>query len=337
MRVLVTGHRGYIGPHLISLLKEQRIFVTGCDLNLFEDSCIDSFILPDKEIIDDFRNLSARDLSGHDAIIHLAAISNDPMGDLDPALTEAINRDGSVALAEMAKSAGVKRFLFSGSCSIYGKGDDSFKTEFAAVDPVSVYARSKIEAEDAIGKLAGESFTPACLRNATAYGYAPFFRIDLVVNNLLATGFAKGTIEIKSDGEPWRPLIHCRDIARAFVAFLLAEKAKIHNRAVNVGNNTSNYQVKEVALKVKEALGNGKIIFTGETGADPRNYRVSFDLFKHLFPDFIFEYTLERGITEMLFHLKRIDFSTADLESDRFVRLKLLRKSLSRLSWSSLP
>ncbi|MCS7336761.1 MAG: SDR family oxidoreductase, partial [Verrucomicrobiae bacterium] len=219
MKVLVTGHRGYIGAHLVEVLHQHGHSVTGVDIGYFDQCAWEPLPRADKEITADFRNLTERELEGHDCICHLAAISNDPMGDLDPSLTHQVNTLGAIELARKAKTAGVPRFLFAGSCSVYGKAEKLDLDETAAFNPVSAYAASKVEAERGISMLADKNFSPAFLRNATAYGHSPNLRIDLVANNLLACAVAKGEIRIMSDGTPWRPLIHCKDIARAFVAF----------------------------------------------------------------------------------------------------------------------
>ena len=202
----------------------------------------------------DVRDVTLEDLAGHDCVMHLAAISNDPMGEVDTAATYAINRDASIRIAQLAKRAGVPRYLFAASCSVYGAGEKLDLEEHDPLNPLTAYARSKIETEQAVSELADRDFTPAFLRNATAYGHSPMLRIDLVVNNLLACAVATGEIRIMSDGSPWRPLIHCRDIAAAFVAFMNAPKETIHNKAVNVGGNHENYQVRDIADKVKELV-----------------------------------------------------------------------------------
>jgi len=331
-KVLVTGHRGYIGVHLVDILKAAGHQVTGCDLDLFQGCQWEEYTQPDNEIDKDVRHLTAKDLEGIDCVMHLAAISNDPMGDLQADLTYSINREGSYNLAKAAKDAGVPRFLFSSSCSIYGKGDKLDVTEEDATAPLTAYAESKIFAEQEIKKLADEHFSPVFLRNATAYGHSPMLRIDLVVNNLLACALARGDIRVMSDGSPWRPLVHCRDIARAFVAFMDAPKENVHNKVVNVGANEENFQVRDVLNKVQKLVPKANVVYTGEVGADPRNYRVNFDLLGQVLPNFSLSYSLESGMEEL--HKKYIDkgFSATDFDSDQFVRLRTLKKNLHKLN-----
>ncbi len=335
MNVLVTGHLGYIGVHLVKQLKEQGHQVTGCDINLFEGCEFEPFVRADKELIKDIRDLTLEDVKGHDCVMHLAAISNDPMGDLDEQITYDINLKGSVILAKLAKKAGVKRFLLSGSCSVYGKGDKLDLSETDTLNPVSAYAISKIEAEKQISLLADENFTPVYLRNATAYGFSPMLRIDLVVNNLLGCAHAKGEIRIMSDGSPWRPLIHCSDIAKAFVYLMAADQSLVFNKAINIGGNEENYQVKDVAAYVQEIMPSAMIKFTGEVGEDPRNYRVNFDLLNTLVPEFTLDYSLFSGMAEL--HQKYLEhgFSQADFDGDKYVRLRKLKQTLKKLKTDS--
>jgi len=328
MKVLVTGHRGYIGPHLVKLLKEAGHRVTGVDIGYFDGCNWEPLPPAEREIHADFRTLTERDLAGFDCICHLAAISNDPMGDLNEKLTYDTNRDGSIELARRAKCAGVPRFLFSGSCSIYGRGKTLDLDENAIFNPVSAYAVSKVETERQVAPLADKSFSPAFLRNATAYGHSPNLRIDLVANNLLACAVARGDIRIMSDGSPWRPLVHCRDIARAFVVFAEAPRDRIHNQAVNIGANDQNYQVRDVGDAVQRLVPEAKIVYTGEVGPDPRNYRVKFDKLRKLFPDFRLEYNLSSGLEELLSKYRQHQFSLKDFEGDQFVRLRTLKKRL---------
>jgi nucleoside-diphosphate-sugar epimerase len=326
MKVFVTGHRGYIGVHLVELLKEAGHQVTGCDLGLFDGCNWEPFAPADRELVKDTRAITPRDLDGHDCVMQLAAMSNDPMGALDASITYEVNRDASIRLAQLAKRAGVARYLFAGSCSIYGAGKALDLDESAAFNPLTAYAHSKIESEKTIAELADASFSPVFLRNATAYGHSPMLRIDLVVNNLLGSALAYGQIRIQSDGTPWRPLIHCRDIARAFVALAEAPREVVHNRAINIGANAENYQVKDVGDQVKRLIPSAEVVYTGEVGADPRNYRVNFDLLYRLLPDFRLAYDLPRGMEEL--HRKMLEhgFSRRDFEGDQFVRLRILKK-----------
>ncbi|MDP1725466.1 MAG: NAD-dependent epimerase/dehydratase family protein [Bacteroidota bacterium] len=332
MRVFVTGHQGFIGPHLIEILKSKGHFVTGCDINLFGDCKISEVVKPDIELEKDIRNVTVEDLYGYDCVMHLAAISNDPMGNFDPELTYSINKEGSINIGALAKKAGVKKFLFSSSCSIYGKGESLDLDENASFNPLTAYAISKIETEKAVSNMADENFCPVFLRNSTAYGYSPMFRIDLVVNNFLACAVAKGDIKIMSDGEPWRPLVHCRDIARAFVAVAEAPTETVFNKAINIGGNKENYQVKEVAKFVQDLMPEANIVFTGEVGNDPRDYRVNFDLLYKLLPGFELEYTLKKGMSELYGYLKKSNFSAKDFDGDRFVRMKLLKNNLHKIT-----
>lgn len=331
MKVFVTGHHGYIGSHLVQLLKEAGHHVAGCDVDLFEGCEWEPLPKADVELRKDVRELTAADLDGYDVVCHLAAISNDPMGDLNEQVTYDINRDGSIQLAKTAKAAGVGRYLFSGSCSVYGAGQKLDLAEGDPLAPLTAYAKSKIQTEEAVSELADDGFTPAYLRNSTAYGHSPMLRIDLVVNNLLGSALSYGQIRIKSDGSPWRPLIHCKDIAHAFVAFAQAPREAIHNKAINIGGNAENYQVKDVADNVQKLIPSADITFTGEVGEDPRNYRVKFDLLNTLLPDFKLEYNLESGMDEL--HKKMVDhgFGKDDFEGDQFVRLRTLKGRLDRI------
>lgn len=332
MKIFVTGHRGYIGCHLVDVLKQEGHKVVGCDLGLFDGCGWEPVVRPDVELTKDVRKLAAADLQGCDAVMHLAALSNDPMGALDSKLTLDVNRDASVRLAKLAKSAGVPRYLFAGSCSVYGKGVKLDLDESDPLQPLTAYAQSKIETELLVSQLADETFSPVFLRNATAYGHSPMLRIDLVVNNLIGSALAFGEIRIQSDGTPWRPLIHCRDIARAFAAFAQAPREVVHNRAVNVGANRENYQVRDVGNQVQRLVPNAKITYTGEVGADPRNYRVRFDLLHELLPGFELQYSLERGMEEL--HRKMVEhgFARRDFEGDQFVRLRTLKHRMQLLA-----
>jgi len=282
-------------------------------------------VKPDRELVKDVRKVEANDLDGCDCVMHLAAISNDPMGALNAQTTFEVNRDASIRLAQVAKQARIPRYLFAGSCSVYGQGEKLDLDENDPLNPLTAYAQSKIETEEVVSRLADDSFTPVFLRNSTAYGHSPMLRIDLVVNNLLGSALAYGEIRIQSDGSPWRPLIHCRDIARAFLALAAAPKAAVHNKAINIGANTENYQVRDVGNQVQRLIPSAKITYTGEVGADPRNYRVNFDLLYQLLPDFKLQYNLAAGMEELHGKMVEHGFGKKDFEGDQFVRLRTLQ------------
>jgi nucleoside-diphosphate-sugar epimerase len=331
MRVFVTGNQGYIGSHLVDILKQEGHTVTGCDVGLFDGCAWDKLTAADRELRKDVRAITAKDLEGHDAVMHLAAISNDPMGEMDAGLTYSVNRDASVQIARLAKQAGVGRYLFAGSCSVYGQGAKPDLDEGDPLNPLTAYAKSKIETEQQVSPLADSSFCPVFLRNSTAYGYSPMLRIDLVVNNLLGSAMAYGQIRIQSDGSPWRPLIHCRDIARAFVALARAPRDRVFNKAINIGANSENYRVRDVADQVKRLMPEAQITYTGEVGADPRNYRVNFDLLYKLLPEFKLQYSLATGMDQLHKAMVRHGFGRKDFEGEQFVRLRTLKHRLGRL------
>ena len=325
MKAFVTGHQGYIGSHVVDLLKQEGHTVIGCDLGLFERCNWEPMVQPDRQLLKDVRHVEARDLDSCDCVMHLAAISNDPMGALNAQITFDVNRDASIRLARVAKEAGVPRYLFAGSCSVYGQGEKLDLDETDPLNPLTAYAQSKIDTEKGVSQLADNWFTPIFLRNSTAYGHSPMLRIDLVVNNLLGSAMAYGEIRIQSDGSPWRPLIHCRDIARAFLALAVAPRAAVHNMAINIGANTENYQVRDVGDQVQRLIPSAKVNYTGEVGADPRNYRVRFDLLYRLLPAFRLQYNLATGMEEL--HRKMVEhgFGKRDFEGDQFVRLRTLK------------
>ena len=331
--ILITGHNGYIGPHMIEILKKAGGYkIFGCDVNLFKDVAWRDLPSVDEDFDKDFRSLSEKELSKIDTVIHLAAISNDPMGELDENITLNINAYGTVDFAEKCKRAGVKRFLMSSSCSIYGKSGKADMVETDPTEPLTTYAKSKIYVEHHVAHLASDEFCVSFLRNSTAYGDSHNLRIDLVVNNFLACAVARNEIRIMSDGTPWRPLIHCRDIANVFKIFVDAPIELINGEIVNIGANDQNFQVRDVATLAQEIFPKCKIIFTGEAVNDSRDYKVSFNKLNEMFPEFEFEYNLRSGMIELADSLKAYNFTDIDFGGEQFVRLKTIRKKLGLIS-----
>ena len=330
MRVLVTGNRGYIGSVLCGKLSREGFSVVGLDTNFYQGCNFLDLDYSHKQITKDIRNITKDDLLGIDAIIHLAALSNDPMGALNPRLTSEINYLASIKLASLARECKVERFIFSSSCSVYGVAGDEMINESGALSPETEYARSKVESEKEIAKLADKIFSPVFLRNATVYGISPMLRVDLVVNNLAGWAFTTGKIKVMSDGTPWRPLIHIQDICDAFIAVLKAPKGLIHNQVFNVGNNKENYRVKDIVSSINKEMPQCNIEYTGEHGADTRTYRVNFDKFTTTLGDFFqSKWDIEKGIKEILSFYKQNSFNRNDFEGDRFTRLKRIKKLIS--------
>jgi len=314
MKVIVTGHHGYIGSVMVDVLSRAGHDVTGLDTFLYDgcDFGPDAPSIPFR--CKDVRDVTPADLRGFEGVIHLAALSNDPLGFLDESCTHSINHAGSVNLARAAKSAGVGRFLFASSCSLYGASDpDNLLDEEAPFNPITAYGATKVLAEADIAALADDSFSPTFLRNATAYGVSPRLRADIVVNNLVGVACTTGEIVVQSDGTPWRPLVHVEDIARAFLAVLEAPRAAIHNQAFNVGNTLENYQIREIVRMVEAVVPGCTVRYLEGGGPDPRCYRVNCDkLSKHI-PAFRTEWTVRRGV-EQLYQ----SFARHQLTSERF-------------------
>lgn len=328
MRVLVTGHLGYIGPILTSMLLREGHDVVGLDSDLYRECTFGDWSPEVPCIASDVRDVSPADLDGFDAVLHLAALSNDPLGNLDPSLTHDINYRASVRLAELAKEAGVGRYIFSSSCSNYGAGGDDFLDETASCNPVTPYGESKVATERAVSRLADDRFTPVFLRNATAYGVSPRLRFDLVLNNLVAWAVTTGKIMMKSDGSPWRPIIHIEDIARAFVAMLNAPREAVHNQAFNVGQTTENYRVRDLAMIVAETVPGCSVEFADGASPDKRNYRVSCEKIRKHVPGFQPAWTARMGAAELYDAYRRVGITLEEFEGPRYQRIAHVRRLL---------
>ena len=341
MRVLVTGHRGYIGSVLVPLLLERDHEVSGLDSDLFRACTFDGELPVIPELIGDVRDVELENVQGFDAIIHLAGLSNDPLGDYNPSLTEDINHQGSVRIARLAKEAGVSRFLFASSCSNYGGGGQDFLDENARFNPVTPYGVSKVEVENDVGPMADDDFSPTFLRASTAYGMSPRIRFDLVVNNLTAWAFTTGEVHLKSDGSPWRPLVHVEDICRAYVSILEADRELVHSQAFNIGTTTENYQIREVAEVVHDVVPNCEIGFAEGAEPDKRCYRVDCNLLSRTVHGFKPQWTVRRGVEQLLEAYQRVGLTLEDFEGPRFKRIGHVKQLLddgrldNTLRWTS--
>ena len=326
MRVLVTGHNGYIGTILVPMLQQHGHEVVGLDTDYFR-SCLFTGTVPDIEsIAKDIRDVAAEDVAGFDAIVHLAGLSNDPLGDYKPHLTEDINETAAVKLAQLAKAAGVQRFLFASSCSNYGAGGADFLDENAAFNPVTPYGVSKVKVEAALAKLADAEFSPVYLRASTAYGVSPLLRFDLVINNLTAWAFTTGLVYLKSDGTPWRPVVHVEDIALSYVAALHAPREAVHNEAFNVGTTTENYQIRELAEIVKDIVPNCRIEFAPDAGPDTRCYRVDCNKIARVLHGFKPQWTARRGVEELYDVYQKVGLTLDEFEGERYKRIAHVKK-----------
>jgi nucleoside-diphosphate-sugar epimerase len=322
MRVLVTGHQGYIGTVLVPMLLERGHDVVGLDTDLYRRSTFGTEPLASvPTIYRDIRDVTADDVEDFDAVLHLAGLSNDPLGDINPELTYDINHQASVRLAKLAKQRGVERFLFSSSCSTYGAAGEDFVDETADFNPVTPYGESKVLVEQDLSALADDSFSPTYLRNATAYGMSPRLRFDLVVNNLTAWALATGEVYLKSDGTPWRPIVHIRDISLAFIAALEADRDLVHNEAFNVGRTDENFQIREIAEVIRDTVPNTKIGFAEDASPDKRTYRVDCEKIRRVLPDFEPQWTLEKGAKELYDAYKTYGVKLDDFEGPRYKRL----------------
>ena len=331
MRVLVAGDRGYIGAVLVPFLRAAGHEVDGLDIGLYE-GC-DLGPPPDgteQAPGRDMRDVKPADLTDYDAVLCLAALSNDPVGDLNPDATYSVNLEGTLALARAAKEAGVERFLFSSSCSLYGAAGSGGVGEDAEMYPVTPYGQSKVDAERQLSLLADDNFSPVYLRNATAYGASTRLRLDIVVNNLSAIALTTGKVHLQSDGSPWRPLVHIEDISRAFLAMLEAPRELIHDQPFNVGRAQDNVQIRDVAEMVREAVPGSQLTFAADAGPDLRNYRADFSKLTDTFPDLRMRWSVRDGIAELLAAYTKYALTYDDFTSPRFVRLRRIRELIDQ-------
>jgi nucleoside-diphosphate-sugar epimerase len=314
MRVLVTGHQGYLGTVMVPILQDAGHDVTGLDTGFFADCVLGPAPTDPSGMRVDLRDVTRKQLEGFEAVIHLAALSNDPLGALAPQITYDINHHASVRLARLAKDAGVRRFLYASTCSVYGAAGEDLVTEDAPLRPLTPYADSKVRVEEDVAAIADDSFSPVFLRNATAFGFSPRLRVDIVLNNLVGHAVLTGDVRVLSDGTPWRPLVHARDIAMAFALALEAPIAKVHCAAYNVGTESNNLTVAEIAESVVDVVPGANLLITGEIGSDPRSYRVDFSAFRNAL-GFEAAWTIRDGAAELY-----KEYMSAGLTGDDFAK-----------------
>lgn len=326
MRVLITGHLGYIGTVMVPMFLAEGHEVVGLDSDLYRSCTFGDGLVQVPSICKDIRDVQLEDVKGFDAVCHLAGLSNDPLGDFNPELTYDINHKASVRLAAVSKEAGVRRFVFSSSCSCYGAAGDDKLTEEAPFNPVTPYGKSKVWTERDVSPMADDNFSPTFLRNATAYGVSPRLRFDLVLNNLTAWAFTTGKILMKSDGSPWRPIVHIRDISSAFLAVVGAPRELVHNKAYNVGVTEDNLQIRDIARIVGQTIPDCSVQFADGASPDTRNYRVNCDRLPEMVSSFQPQWNARLGAKELYEAYKKYGITLEDFEGPRYQRIGHIRK-----------